>query len=215
MSLSDLINEGNVGLIKAAHKFDETKGFKFISYAVWWIRQTIMLALVENVRMVRIPFNQVNLLIRIRNAQRKFEQEYGREGYAHEIADELGLSVSLIKEALTWTKQPLSFDTPIDNEDGSGTMVELFEDKNITPTDNTLTYESVKHDINITLRSLNPREREVVKMYFGIEYSENFSVEQIADRMELTRERVRQVKEKALKKLKFVSSRNSLQMHLC
>lgn len=215
LSLSDLINEGNIGLIKAAHKFDQTKGFKFITYAVWWIRQTIMMALVEKVRMVRIPFNQLNILSRIRKAQRDFEQKNGREAYAHELCDELDLPLKTIKEIMMTGLPPLSLDMPLSNDEDSITLRETCEDKNSLPADSILTDESIKHDVKQTLRNLAPREREILKMYYGIEYDETFSVEQIADRLELTRERVRQVKEKAIKKLQFLSRSSNLQMHLC
>ncbi len=215
LSLPDLINEGNIGLIKAAQKFDETKGFKFISYAVWWIRQTIMLALVDKVRMVRIPFNQVNMLTRIKKAQQAFEQHNGREAHPNELAESLGVSLSIIKETLQLNSYPLSLDTPIDNEEGSTSLHEVFEDKEVLPADSQLTQESVRHDVKQTLGTLKPREREILKMYFGIEHEDNYSVEQIADRLELTRERVRQLKEKAIKKLKIGSRCKTLQMHLC
>jgi RNA polymerase primary sigma factor len=215
LSLPDLINEGNIGLIKAAQKFDSTKGFKFISYAVWWIRQNIMLALVDKVRMVRIPFNQVSQITKVKKAQAEFEQKNGREMHAYELSENLHMTMQAVKEVLHSPGYPVSLDSPISNEEGSASMYELFEDTSIPAADDELTKQSVKHDVRLTLKQLRPREREVVKMYYGIEYEDNFSVEQIAERLELTRERVRQVKDKALKKLKRAPKMQNLKMHLC
>lgn len=215
LSLPDLINEGNIGLIKAAQKFDSTKGFKFISYAVWWIRQTIMLALVDKVRLVRIPFNQVSQISKIKKAQADFEQKHGREMQASELSDNLKMTPAAVKEILQTPGFPVSLDSPISNEEGSGVMYELFEDTSAPRADEYLFKESFKHDVHRTLKVLRPKEREVVKMYYGIEYDDNFSVEQIADRLELTRERVRQVKDKAIKKLKSAPAMQNLKMHLC
>lgn len=215
LSLPDLINEGNIGLIKAAQKFDSTKGFKFISYAVWWIRQNIMLALVDKVRMVRIPFNQVSQITKIKRAQADFEQKHGREMHAQELSENLQMTMQAVKEVLQAPGFPMSLDSPISNEEGSACMYELFEDTSTPSADDELTKQSVKHDVHLTLKQLRPREREVVKMYYGIEYEDNLSVEQIADRLELTRERVRQVKDKALKKLQKAPKMQNLKMHLC
>jgi RNA polymerase primary sigma factor len=213
LSLPDLINEGNIGLIKAAQKFDETKGFKFISYAVWWIRQTIMMALVDKVRTVRIPFNQVNVLGRIKKMQQQLEQRYEREASAEELSEELSLDKEQVKEVLRANIIPMHLDSPIDQEEGTSTMLEIIEDKSAKPADDELTKESVRFDVKRSLKTLKPREQEIVKLYFGIECEEEFSIQQIADRLELTRERVRQVKEKAIKKLKG-SSRAKILMFL-
>jgi RNA polymerase primary sigma factor len=215
LSLPDLINEGNIGLIKAAQKFDSTKGFKFISYAVWWIRQTIMIALVDKVRLVRIPFNQVAQISRIKRAQIEFEQKNGREMNNTELCDSLQISLQTVKDVMSISAYPVSFDSPVSSEEGSDSLYEIFTDPSYLPADSELIQQSVKHDVKITLNQLKPREREVVKMYYGIEYDEHYSVEQIADRLELTRERVRQVKDKAIKKLQKVSSSGKLKMHLC
>ncbi|MBS1764422.1 MAG: RNA polymerase sigma factor RpoD/SigA [Bacteroidetes bacterium] len=214
MLLSDLINEGNIGLIKAAQKFDATKGFKFISYAVWWIRQSIMLALIEKVRLIRVPFNQVTQYSRIKKLQTAFEQQHGREMNDKELTEATQLSEQAIKEAIRLQSTPLSFDMPVGAEDDSS-MYEFIPDYSILPTDNSLERESVKYDIEQTLTVLRPREREVVKMYYGIEHESDYSVEQIADHMEISRERVRQMKDKALKKLKKATTLSVLKTHLC
>lgn len=214
LSLPDLINEGNIGLIKAAQKFDETKGFKFISYAVWWIRQTIMLALVDKVRLVRLPFNQVNTLGKIKNMQRKLEQQYEREASNEELSEELQISNDHLKETMSCNIPLMHLDCPVNDEEGATTMMEVIEDKSTLPVDAELTNESIKYDIHCTLKYLKPREREIIKLFYGIENSEQLCIEQIADRLELTRERVRQVKEKALKKLKFSPRTKTLRLHL-
>jgi RNA polymerase primary sigma factor len=215
MTLEDLINEGNIGLIKAAQRFDATKGFRFISYAVWWIRQTIMIALMEKVRLVRVPFNQVNQISKIKKLQNEFEQKNGREMNLHELAEKMSTTAQALNETMALTSYPVSFDSPVGNDEDHSPMHELFADQSHHPVDHELNTESVKHDVRLSLMYLKPREREVVKMYFGIEYDDYYSVEQIADRLEITRERVRQVKDKALKKLKSVRTVSNLKMHLC
>lgn len=215
MSLSDLINEGNLGLIKAVEKFDETKGFKFISYAVWWIRQSIMMALVEKVRTVRIPFNQVNTLGHIKRVQHEYEQRYNREADLHELSTELHLDFNHLKDVIRGSSHPVSLDQPINNEESDTCIGELLEDKNMESTDGLVNRESVQQDVHRSLKNLKPREAEVLKMYFGIGFIEQFSIEQIADRLELTRERVRQVKDKAIRKLKeSTSTTRVLRLHL-
>jgi len=215
LTLEDLINEGNIGLIKAAQRFDSTKGFKFISYAVWWIRQTIMIALVEKVRLVRLPFNQVSQFSRIKKLQSEFEQTHGREMSLLELAEAMKTSPQAVKEAMTVNMFPVSLDSPVSNDDESSSMHELYSDPSNQPVDFNLSNESVKHDLMITLKQLKPRERQVVKMYFGIECDDQYSVEQIADRLDITRERVRQVKDKAIKKLKNKKTADILKAHLC
>lgn len=215
MNLSDLINEGNIGLIKAAQKFDATKGFKFISYAVWWIRQSIMLALIEKVRLIRVPFNQVTQYSKIKRMQTAFEQKYGREMNDKELTEATQLSEQAIKEAIRLNVSPVSFDMPVGSEDDSSSLYEFIPDYTALPADNSLERESVKHDIQQTLTVLRPRERQVVKMYYGIEHESDYSVEQIADHLEISRERVRQMKDKAIKKLKKVNTLSKLKTHLC
>jgi RNA polymerase primary sigma factor len=214
MSLSDLINEGNLGLIKAAEKFDETKGFKFISYAVWWIRQSIMMALAENVRTVRIPFNQINALVRIRRVQQQFEQQYEREPNQQELSTELQMDYNHLKDIMRGSINPLSLDQPVNKDDSDTSFGQLIEDKTIAATDSIVNQESVQQDINRSLKNLKPRESQILKMYFGIGFIEQFSIEQIADRLSLTRERVRQLKDKALDKLKSGTSNRVLKLHL-
>lgn len=215
MTLADLINEGNIGLIKAAHKFDASKGFKFISYAVWWIRQSIMVALIEKVRLVRVPYNQVTQYTRIKKLQCEFEQKFGREMNDKELAEATQLTTQAIKEALRLNSSPISFDMPVGSDQDSSTLYEFIPDSSAPTTDETLERESVKHDIQQTLTILRPREREVVKMYYGIEHESDYSVEQIADQMEISRERVRQMKDKAIQKLKNACSSKALRIHLC
>ncbi|HNR20779.1 MAG TPA: sigma-70 family RNA polymerase sigma factor [Bacteroidia bacterium] len=214
MSLSDLINEGNLGLIKAAHKFDETKGFKFISYAVWWIRQSIMMALVEKVRTVRIPFNQVNTLGRIKRVQHEYEQQFNREPNLYELSAELQLDFNHLKDVMRSSSFPVSLDQPINSDESDTSFGDLMEDKNVDPTDEVVNRESVHYDVNRTLKNLKPREAQILKMFYGIGFIEQLSIEQIADKLELTRERVRQVKEKAIRKLKASSSTKVLRLHL-
>lgn len=214
MSLSDLINEGNLGLIKSAEKFDETKGFKFISYAVWWIRQSIMMALVEKVRTVRIPFNQVNTLGRIKRVQHDYEQQFNREPNLYELSAELQVDFNHLKDVIRGSSYPVSLDQPINNDESDTSFGDLMEDKNVDATDEVVNQQSVRYDVNRTLKNLKPREEQIIKMYYGIGFIEQFSIEQIADRLELTRERVRQVKEKAIKKLKASSCTKVLRLHL-
>lgn len=214
-SLSDLINEGNIGLIKAAQKFDETKGFKFISYAVWWIRQSIMMALADKTRLVRLPFNQVSTLGKIKRLQIRFQQEHQRDASDEEISEELHIKKDAIKDAIVCNMKPVMLDSPLDNEEGSASLMEITEDITSKPADNELSVESIRYDIRCTLNHyLKPREREIVKLFYGLDLTEPLSIEQIADRLEITRERVRQVKEKAIKKLKYSPRTKNLRLHL-
>ncbi|HRC34481.1 MAG TPA: sigma-70 family RNA polymerase sigma factor, partial [Bacteroidia bacterium] len=182
---------------------------------VWWIRQTIMIALVEKVRLVRLPFNQVSQFSRIKKLQSEFEQTNGREMSLQELAEAMKTSTQAVKEAMAVNMFPVSLDSPVSNDDDSSSMHELYSDPSNQPVDFNLSNESVKHDLMITLKQLKPRERQVVKMYFGIECDDQYSVEQIADRLDITRERVRQVKDKAIKKLKNKKTAEILKAHLC
>ena len=196
MSLPDLINEGNIGLIKAAEKFDETRGFKFISYAVWWIRQSILQALAEQSRIVHLPLNQVGLLNKIGKAYSKFEQENERKPSPLELAAMLDIPVEKVTEALKQNGRHLSVDAPFaDGEENS--LLDVLSDDSSPVTDHALLGESLATDIDRALSRLNEREQEVVKLFFGVGCRE-MPLEEIGDKFGLTRERVRQIKEKAL-----------------
>ncbi|MBO5975224.1 MAG: sigma-70 family RNA polymerase sigma factor [Paludibacteraceae bacterium] len=214
LSLPDLINEGNLGLIKAAEKFDETRGFKFISYAVWWIRQSILQALAEQSRIVRLPLNQIGSLNKINKALAKFEQENERRPSVDELAEKLGANeqVDKIAETLKISGRHVSVDAPfVEGEDNSLLDVLVNDDSPIA--DNTLMDESLLVEINRALSTLTPRENEIVKLFFGIGGQE-MTLEEIGVKFGLTRERVRQIKEKAIKKLKQDSKNKLLKSYL-
>ena len=199
LSLPDLINEGNLGLIKAAEKFDETRGFKFISYAVWWIRQSILQALAEQSRIVRLPLNQVGSLNKIGKALQKFEQENERRPSAEELAKELDLPVDKVTDSLKVSGRHVSMDAPfVEGEDNSLLDVLINDDSPIA--DRTLITESLQKEIDRALATLTERESDIIKMFFGIGCQE-MTLEEIGDKFQLTRERVRQIKEKAIRRL--------------
>ena len=212
MSLPDLINEGNIGLIKAAEKFDETRGFKFISYAVWWIRQSILQALAEQSRIVHLPLNQVGLLNKIGKAYSKFEQENERKPSPLELAAMLDIPVEKVTEALKQNGRHLSVDAPFaDGEENS--LLDVLSDDSSPATDHALLSESLATDIDRALSRLNEREQEVVKMFFGVGCRE-MTLEEIGDKFGLTRERVRQIKEKALLHLRRNPASVTLKQYL-
>ena len=199
LSLSDLINEGNLGLIKAAEKFDETRGFKFISYAVWWIRQSILQALAEQSRIVRLPLNQVGSLNKINKAYQRFEQEYERKPSAEELAEELDMPVDKIAETLKMSGRHVSVDAPfVEGEDNS--LIDVMVNEDSPNADRGLINESLSTEINRALQTLTPREADILRKFFGIGTPEK-TLEEIGDELHLTRERVRQIKEKAIRKL--------------
>lgn len=205
MSLPDLINEGNLGLIKAAEKFDETRGFKFISYAVWWIRQSILQAMSEHSRIVRLPLNHVGAINKIHKAMDAFEQENQRRASPEEIAEMLDIPVEKVRESMRVSGRSVSVDTPFrDGEDG--TMLDVMANEDDPGTDSGLNLESLSTDIHHALAQLPEREREVLQALFGIGTRE-LSLEEIGDKYGLTRERVRQIKEKALRHIKLEHSR--------
>ena len=210
LSLSDLINEGNLGLIKAAQKFDETRGFKFISYAVWWIRQSILQSLAEQARIVRIPLNKVGLTSKINRAYSKLEQEFEREPSVDEIASILEIDVEEVSSTIGFSRKHVSMDQPIsEGEDGS--LIDLMVNENIESTDNTLVVnDSLNTEIERTLNSLTPRQKEVIVYFFGIGIDQPLSLEDIGTRYNLTRERVRQIKDKAINKLRDAAQCNLL-----
>lgn len=214
LSLSDLINEGNLGLIKAAQRFDETKGFKFISYAVWWIRQSILQALAEQSRIVRLPLNKVGSLNKINKAFSSLEQEYEREPSAEELAELLNLGLEEVRTTLGVGARHVSMDAPfIDGEDNA--LIDVLQNPNSESADAKLEHnESLREEIRRTLASLTERQREVVSMYFGIGTEHSLSLEDIGDRFALTRERVRQIKDKAINKLRVTSRNKYLKEYL-
>jgi RNA polymerase primary sigma factor len=212
LSLPDLINEGNVGLIKAAEKFDETRGFKFISYAVWWIRQSILQAIAEQSRIVRLPLNQVGSVNKINKVLNKFEQENERRPSIEEISDELDLPEEKIDEAMSVSGRHVSVDAPfVDGEDNS--LLDVLVNDDAPMADRALLAESLKAEINKALKMLNERERGVVEAFYGINQPE-MTLEEIGTKFGLTRERVRQIKEKAIRRLRSTTNNKILKTYL-
>jgi len=213
LSLADLINEGNIGLMKAAKRFDETRGFKFISYAVWWIRQAILQALAEQSRIVRLPLNRVGTLHKIGKISSSLEQEYGREPSPSEIARELELSAVEVSDTLKISNSHLSLDAPFStSEDNS--LMDVLEDEFQPAPDEALLDESLRLEIERALDSLSRREAEVINLYFGLNHEKALTLEEIGTRFNLTRERVRQIKEKAIRRLRHASRSKSLRAYL-
>ncbi len=210
LTLPDLINEGNLGLIKAARRFDETKGFKFISYAVWWIRQSIMQALAENARIVRLPLNKVGLTARISKAYSHLEQELERPPSPDEIAAYLGADVEEVTATMNLSSRHVSMDSPLGDGDDN-TLVDVMENKNAESVDKKMDFsESLTYEIERSLAVLTPRQREVICLVFGIGGIDPMGLEEIGEKYMLTRERVRQIKDKALEKLRTISQNTSL-----
>ncbi len=214
LPLCDLINEGNLGLIKAAKRFDETKGFKFISYAVWWIRQAILQALAEQSRIVRLPLNKVGELHRIGRTLSGLEQEFGREPSAGEIAAELDMSPNEVINALKVSGKHLSLDAPLNRDEDGNRLLDVLENHYQPPPDEALMEDSLKKEIKRVLSTLTEREAEVISLYFGINQERSYTLEEIGERFGLTRERVRQIKEKAIKRLRHASRSRILRAYL-
>ncbi len=213
LSLGDLINEGNLGLIKAAKRFDETRGFKFISYAVWWIRQSILQALAEQSRIVRLPLNRVGALNKIGKELSKLEQEYERMPSAAELAESLDMTVSEVADTLKISGRHLSVDAPFaQGEDNR--LLDVLENEETPDPDNELMGDSLKVEIERALSKLTKREAEVIRLYFGIGREHSLTLEEIGERFDLTRERVRQIKEKALRKLRHHNRSMALRAYL-
>ena len=212
LSLSDLINEGNYGLIKAAQRFDETRGFKFISYAVWWIRQAILQALAEQSRVVRLPLNRIGTISKIRKASTRLAQAYRRPPNVEELAAELDLPAHKIEDALRHQARHLSMDAPFGDDD-DGSLLDVLEDAASAGPDDAMVSESVRADVQRALASLGPREAEITRLYFGIGRESPMTLEEIGQEYELTRERVRQIKERALRKLRQTGRRQALDGH--
>jgi RNA polymerase sigma factor, sigma-70 family len=214
LSLPDLINEGNLGLIKAAQRFDETRGFKFISYAVWWIRQSILQALAEQSRIVRLPLNKVGLTNRIQKAFSQLEQQFEREPSAEELAELLEMDLDEVSASLSISSRHVSMDTPI-AEGEDGTLLDVLENPNADKTDEELDHkQSLKTEIDRSLKTLTERQKEVICYFFGIGVDHPMSLEDIGERFNLTRERVRQIKDKAITKLRTTNRINLLRTYL-
>ena len=214
LSLPDLINEGNLGLIKAAQRFDETRGFKFISYAVWWIRQSILQALAEQSRIVRLPLNKVGLTNRIQKAYSQLEQEFEREPSAEELAELLQMDLEEVSATLGIAARHVSMDTPL-SEGEDNTLLDVLENPNAERTDGELDHkESLKTEIDRSLKTLTERQKEVICYFFGIGVDHPMSLEDIGERFNLTRERVRQIKDKAITKLRATNRCKLLRTYL-
>ncbi len=214
LSLCDLINEGNLGLIKAAQRFDETRGFKFISYAVWWIRQSILQALAEQSRIVRLPLNKVGALNKINKAFTQLEQEYEREPTPSELAKILDTNSDEVENTLGVASRHVSVDSPF-QEGEEGSLLDVLPDPNAPKTDESLEYqESLSREIERSLSTLTDRQKTIVKLYFGIGREHSMSLEDIGDQFDLTRERVRQIKDKAISQLRGTSRCKLLKAYL-
>ena len=212
LTLGDLINEGNLGLIKAAKRFDETKGFKFISYAVWWIRQSILLAIAEQSRIVRLPLNQVGSLSKISKAFSRLEQEFEREPSPEELAENLETTVEKISDTLSNSGRHVSMDAPfVQGEEN--TLLDVLENSDPN-TDSNLINESLSEEIKRSLSTLTEREREIIVLFFGLSTNHALSLEEIGEKFNLTRERVRQIKDKALQRLRHTSRSKILKSYL-
>ncbi|XOV68196.1 MAG: RNA polymerase sigma factor RpoD/SigA [Fluviicola sp.] len=214
LTLPDLINEGNLGLIKAAQKFDETRGFKFISYAVWWIRQSILQALAEQARIVRLPLNQVGSLNKINKAFSRLEQEFERPPSAEELAEALEVPEDKIKESLNVSGRHVSMDAPLSTSEDGGTLMDVMANNDSPKADHSLMTESLQKEIERSLSTLTDKEREIIRLFFGIGMNHGLTLEEIGAKFNLTRERVRQIKEKAIRRLRHTSRNKLLKAYL-
>ena len=213
LPLTDLINEGNLGLIKAAERFDETRGFKFISYAVWWIRQSILQALAEHSRIVRLPLNRVGTISKINKAAERLEQEFERSPRADELARQLEMKPNEVNDAQRISRRHHSLDTPFSDED-KNCLLDVIPDQSTQEPDQELQMDSLQEEVAAALDTLKDREREVIKMYFGISHSYALTLNEIGEEFGLTRERVRQIKEKAIRRLRHRSRSRKLRQYL-
>ena len=213
LSLPDLINEGNLGLIKAAQRFDETRGFKFISYAVWWIRQSILQALAEQSRIVRLPLNKIGSINKINKAYARLEQQNEREPDSQEIADMLDIPESEVKESIRNSGRHISMDAPL-IQDEENTLYDVLRSDDTNTPEKELMVESLRKEIDRAISTLTPREADVVRLYFGLNSKHPMTLEEIGEKFDLTRERVRQIKEKALRRLKHTSRSKILKSYL-
>ena len=213
LTLPDLINEGNLGLIKAAQRFDETRGFKFISYAVWWIRQSILQALAEQSRIVRLPLNKIGSINKINKASARLEQGFEREPNIKEIAGELDITETEVKESMRNAGRHVSMDAPL-IQDEDNTMYDVLKSEEATTPETGLLYESLRKEIDRAISTLTQREADVVRYYFGLNGGHPMTLEEIGEKFDLTRERVRQIKEKAIRRLKHTSRSKILKSYL-
>ncbi|MAE08971.1 MAG: RNA polymerase subunit sigma [Bacteroidetes bacterium] len=213
LTLPDLINEGNLGLIKAAQRFDETRGFKFISYAVWWIRQSILQALAEQSRIVRLPLNKIGSINKINKASARLEQSFEREPNSKEIAGELEMTENEVKESQRNAGRHVSMDAPL-IQDEDNTMYDVLRSDEAPTPETGLLYESLRKEIDRAVQTLTQREADVVKLYFGLGEGHPMTLEEIGEKFDLTRERVRQIKEKAIRRLKHTSRSKILKSYL-
>jgi RNA polymerase primary sigma factor len=215
LSLPDLINEGNLGLIKAAERFDETRGFKFISYAVWWIRQSILQALAEQARIVRLPLNKIGTINKINRAYSELEQKYERPPSADELAEYLECTPEEVKQSLANSGRHISMDAPlIEGDESSSSMYDVLLNDSLPGPERDLVLESLRKDIERSLSTLTSREGDVVRLYYGLNGKHPLTLEEIGERFDLTRERVRQIKEKAIRRLKHTSRSRMLKSYL-
>ncbi|MCC8174619.1 MAG: RNA polymerase sigma factor RpoD/SigA [Odoribacter sp.] len=216
LTLGDLINEGNLGLLKAAECFDETKGFKFISYAVWWIRQSILQAIAENARLIRLPLNKISTINKVNKCYTQLEQEYQREPTAEEIAEKMEIPAEDVKENMKIAVKPVSMDAPLTNDEEAITLYDIYipTDTSLPVPETVLNNDSLKTDIRSTLSHLSDREAEILMMYYGLDGYPPMSLEEIGTRLGLTSERVRQVKNKSIRKLKEVAHVKKLKTYL-
>jgi RNA polymerase primary sigma factor len=213
LPLQDLISEGNLGLIKAAQRFDETRGFKFISYAVWWIRQSILQALAEQSRVVRLPLNRVGAINKVGRALEELEKKFGREPSMEEIADKMEMTAYEVADVLKTSARHLSLDEPFKEDEGNS-LLDILESDRYAPPDETLMQESLQVEIDKVLSTLKPREAEIIRLYFGLDGDRPLTLEEIGEHFKLTRERVRQIKEKALRRLRHRSRLEPLRKYL-
>ncbi len=214
LSLPDLINEGNLGLIKAAERFDETRGFKFISYAVWWIRQSILQAIAEQSRIVRLPLNKIGVINRIYQHSANFEQMNEREPTLEEICEAMNLLPNEAKEIIRNSPRSVSMDAPLSDGEDSGNMYDLLENLDAMKPDHEVMNESLRKDIDFVLSSLEEREADVVRLYFGLTGSRPLTLDEISEKFQLTRERVRQIKDRAVKRLRLNPKAKKLKVYL-
>lgn len=213
LPLQDLISEGNLGLIKAAQRFDETRGFKFISYAVWWIRQSILQALAEQSRVVRLPLNRVGAINKVGRALEELEKKFGREPSMEEIAERMELTAFEVADVMKTSARHLSLDEPFKEEEGNS-LLDVLESDRYAPPDDNLMQESLQVEIDKVLSTLKPREAEIIRLYFGLDGDRPLTLEEIGEHFKLTRERVRQIKEKALRRLRHRSRLEPLRKYL-
>jgi len=213
LSLEDLINEGNIGLIKAAYRFDETRGFKFISYAVWWIRQSILQALAEQTRLIRLPMNRIGILTKIHKVRDLLEQEYDREPTFEEIANSMEITSEEIASSIRNARRPVSIDAPF-NADTNNRIIDVLQNGQTDDTDSRLLENSLVKDVEEALKKLTSREAKILRLYYGLNGEKPHTLEEVGVIFKLTRERVRQIKEKALEKLRNSKNRHALHIYL-